>query len=96
MKKYKVEFDLFLVGDDTKWVAPAIYNILDTDKGEDYYNFICKSVESSEEGLHQYNFTMELHIGDDEPSPSNWLSTVLSDNLGEFEYEYNQIVVEIE
>ena len=96
MKKYKVSFDLFLTKQTTDWVAESIYDTLETDNGENYYNFICKPVESSEEGFYQFNFTMELHIGDDEPSPSNWLSCLLSEQLYDGEYEYNQIVVEIE
>ena len=98
MKKYKVEFDLFLVGDDTKWVAPAIYNVLETDNGENYYNFICKAVNDTDvlvTGTYQFNFTMELHIGDIAPSPIKWLDGILSDNLNEYEYIRNMNVVDI-
>ena len=92
MKKYNVQFDLFLVDGNTSWVAPAIYDMLENDNGENYYNFTCTEMQSSEEGLKQFRFIMDLIIGDNEPSPNDWLNSVLSDNLEEFEYEYNTVI----
>ena len=98
MKKYKVEFDLFLTEESTDWVAESIYNVLETDNSENYYNFICKAVNQTDvlvTGTYQFNFTMELHIGDTAPSPIKWLDDLLSDNLNEYEYIRNMNVVEI-
>ena len=98
MKKYKVEFDLFLTEETTDWVAESIYNVLDTDNDENYYNFICKAVNDTDvlvTGTYQFKFTMELHIGDNAPSPIKWLDGLLSDNLNEYEYIRNMKVLEI-
>ena len=98
MKKYKVEFDLFLTEESTDWVAESIYAVLETDNGENYYNFICKAVNHTDvlvTGTYQFNFTMELQIGDTAPSPIKWLEDLLSDNLNEYEYIRNMNVVEI-
>ena len=98
MKKYKVEFDLFLTEETTDWVAESIYNVLETDNDENYYNFICKAVNDTDvlvTGTYQFKFTMELHIGDNAPSPIKWLDDLLSDNLNEYEYIRNMKVIEI-
>ena len=98
MKKYKVEFDLFLTEESTDWVAESLYAVLETDNGENYYNFICKPVNATDvlvTGTYQFNFTMELHIGDTAPSPIKWLEGLLSDNLNEYEYIRNMNVVDI-
>ena len=98
MKKYKVEFDLFLTEESTDWVAESLYAVLETDNGEDYYNFIGKAVNHTDvlvTGTYQFNFTMELQIGDTAPSPIKWLEDLLSDNLNEYEYIRNMNVVDI-
>lgn len=98
MKKYKVQFDLFLTEDTIDWVAESIYNVLETDNDENYYNFIGKAVNPADvlvTGTYQFKFTMELHIGDNAPSPIKWLDDLLSDNLNEYEYIRNMKVIEI-
>jgi hypothetical protein len=48
MKKYKVTFELVL-DDSAKmpndWIGTAIWDNLDMDAGEEYYNLVCEEVD---------------------------------------------------